>query len=228
MKKTETQQKKPSCRVLIVDDHPAAREGLTWRISQEPGMSVFGEASSIQEALELLHPPLPDLAVIDISLQDGSGIDLVGRIRSRFPQLPMLVWSMHSDVLYAERAIRAGALGYINKGQKTASVIEAIRTVSQHELYLSEATSKKMLLRSLTTAKGANMETPVENLSNRELQVFQLIGQGQPTSVIASRLRISVNTVETHRQRIKNKLHLRSGAELTCQASRWLLEHEHH
>ncbi len=209
------------CRVLIVDDHPAVREGLALRINQQPGMEVCCEASGIQEAKQQLKICTPDVAVIDISLGDGNGIDLIRWIKASGDPVRILVWSMHPDSLYAERALRAGALGYINKQNTTGQLVEAIQTVSQNNLYLSDEATRLMLLGNLGHPVKVSL---VDKLSNRELQVFKLIGEGQTTPTIAEQLSISVNTVETHRQRIKSKLDLKSARQLTVRAARWLLE----
>ncbi len=218
------QKKAPKiCKVLIVDDHPAVREGLSMRINQQPDMNVCAEAGCVQEALQLLTQIQPDVAVVDISLKDGNGIDLIKRIKADKNPLRILVWSMHAESLYAERAIRAGALGYINKEQTTGQLVEAIRSVSRNELYLSSDATKLILQRGLTE-NGEMLGDPVNALSNRELEVFKMIGNGLSTSKIASTLNISVHTVETHRQRIKTKLGYKTATELTSRATRWILE----
>ncbi|MFT5720689.1 MAG: DNA-binding NarL/FixJ family response regulator [Motiliproteus sp.] len=214
-------QSVPICNVLIVDDHPAVREGLLMRINQQQDMRVSAEASGVQEALQLLGKRPADVAVIDISLKDGNGIDLIQRIKAARYQVRILVWSMHPDNLYAERALRAGALGYINKENTTGQLVEAIRSVSRDEPCFSPEITRQMLNNSLAK-KG--QETLAQRLSNRELDVFKMIGEGLKTSVIAQRLCISVHTVETHRQRIKTKLNLNSAAELTTRAARWMVE----
>ncbi|MFT6915697.1 MAG: DNA-binding NarL/FixJ family response regulator [Motiliproteus sp.] len=211
----------PICQVMIVDDHPAVREGLMMRINQQLDLNVCAEASGVQEALQLLGQCQPDVAVIDISLKDGNGIDLIQRIKATKNSVRILVWSMHSDNLYAERALRAGALGYINKENTTGQLVEAIRSVSHDELCFSPETTQRILHGSLTN-KG--QKTLTERLSNRELEVFKMIGEGLKTSVIAHHLCISVHTVETHRQRIKTKLSLGSATELTTRAARWIVE----
>lgn len=211
----------PICNVLIVDDHPAVREGLLMRINQQSDMRVCAEASGVKEALQLLDQDPADVAVIDISLKDGNGIDLIQRIKAAKHSVRILVWSMHPDSLYAERALRAGAQGYINKENTTGQLVEAIRSVSRDELCFSPEVTKRMLHGSLTH-KG--QEALVDQLSNRELEVFKMIGAGLKTSLIAKQLCISVHTVETHRQRIKTKLNLDSAAELTTRAARWMVE----
>ncbi len=213
----------PPCRVLIVDDHPAVREGLRMRINQQSDMVVCAEADGVQQALLLIEQEVPDVAVIDISLKDGNGIDLIKRIKAEKYPTRILVWSMHPDSLYADRAIRAGALGYINKENTTGQLVEAIQQVNHNQVYLSPETTKLLLERSLSGRDNA-LDSPVDALSNRELSVFKMIGEGLATSTIAKQLNISVHTVETHRQRIKSKLHLKCASELTTQAARWVLE----
>ncbi|WP_207060587.1 response regulator transcription factor [Motiliproteus sp. SC1-56] len=210
---------------MIVDPHPASREGLAWRISQQSKMSVCAEAKSIEQALEQLEQSRPDAVVIEMNLSDGSGLTLVRQIKSRNYPVAILLWAASAEPLYAERAIRAGALGFICKTQSTQEVVEAIRTVARHQLYLDEALFQELLSRSLNRSQDHKTHL-ADALSNRELEIFTLIGQGLATRTIAQRLSISPNTVETHRSRIKQKLHLKSGAELTTRASRWLLERD--
>jgi DNA-binding NarL/FixJ family response regulator len=211
-------------RVLIVDDHPTVREGLAWRVGQEPDLEVCGEAADMAEALRLLADTRPDVAVIDISLKSGSGLDLIKRIRDRGDGARLLVWSMHSDSLYAERALRAGALGYINKDQATDRIIEAIRRVLAGKVWLSEAMTERMLQRAVGTDRPVPECSALEALADRELEVFRLIGQGVKTVEIAERLHLSVSTIETYRDRIRQKLGLSDGTTLAHFATQWLLE----
>jgi DNA-binding NarL/FixJ family response regulator len=165
----------------------------------------------------------PDIAVIDVSLKTGNGIQLIERIKDRDTSVLMVVWSMYDESLYAERALRAGALGYVNKEQPTTAIIEAIRRILDGQVYLSEQAANRLLL--TTIGKPARVQSrPVENLSNRELEVFQLIGRGLTTAEIAGRLHLSIKTIETHRQRIKEKLCLQTAAELAREAVQWVLE----
>jgi DNA-binding NarL/FixJ family response regulator len=215
---------KKRARILIVDDHPAVREALVLRIDRQPDLEVCGEAADLSEALRLVADTQPDLAVIDISLKSGSGLDLIKRIKDRNETVRMLVWSMHSESLYAERALRAGALGYINKDQATDKIIEAIRRVLEGKVYLSDAMGEKMLHRAVGGTREEVVRSPLNALADRELEVFRLIGAGVKTSDIAERLHLSVKTIETYRDRIRQKLDISDGTELAHFATQWTLE----
>lgn len=215
---------KKRIRILIVDDHPAVREALALRIARQPDMEICGEAADMNEALRLVSETQPDLAVIDISLKNGNGIDLIKRIKDRASDVRMLVWSMHSESLYAERALRAGALGYINKDQATDKIIDALRRVLEGRVYLSDAMAERVLQRAFGGGRNDVARTPLDLLADRELEVFRLIGQGVKTAEIAERLHLSVKTVETYRDRIRQKLDLSSGSELAHFATQWTLE----
>jgi DNA-binding NarL/FixJ family response regulator len=217
-------QTKRRARILIVDDHPAVREALASRIGRQPDLEVCGEAADMSEALRLVADTQPDLAVVDISLKNGSGIDLIKRIKDRNDSVRMLVWSMHSESLYAERALRAGALGYINKDQATDKIIEAIRRVLEGKVYLSDTMAEKMLHRAVGGGREEVTRSRLAALADRELDVFRLIGQGVKTAEIAERLHLSVKTVETYRDRIRKKLDLSDGTELAHYATQWVLE----
>jgi DNA-binding NarL/FixJ family response regulator len=209
-------------RVLIVDDHPAVREALALRIGRQPDLAVCGEAADVGEALRLAADARPDVAVIDISLRTGNGLDLIKRLRGHYPDVRVLVWSMHAESLYAERALRAGALGYVNKDQATDTIVEAIRRVREGKVYLSEAAAERLLHRAV--GGEAAPRSPLDALADRELEVFRLIGEGVKTGEIAERLHLSVKTVETYRDRIRQKLHLDDGAALARYAFQWVLE----
>jgi DNA-binding NarL/FixJ family response regulator len=213
-------------RVLIVDDHPAVREALALRIGRQPDLCVCGEAPDTVEALRLLAETRPDVAVLDITLKSGDGIDLIKRIRDRDPSVRIVVWSMHAESLYAERALRAGALGYVNKDQATDTIVEAIRRVLQGKVWLSEAMTQWMLQRSVGGVRPDAAATPAEILADREFEVFRMIGQGAKTAEIAERLHLSVKTVETYRDRIRQKLGLGDGTRLARYATQWILEHD--
>ena len=221
MKRNQTKKR---ARVLIVDDHPAVREALASRIGRQRDLEVCGEAADMTEALRLVADTQPDLAVVDISLKTGNGIDLIKRIKDRSDRVRMLVWSMHSESLYAERALRAGALGYVNKDQATDKIIEAIRRVLEGKVYLSDAMAEKMLHRAVGGGQKEVTRSPLDVLADRELEVFRLIGEGVKTAEIAERLHLSVKTVETYRDRIRQKLDLRDGTELVRHAVQWVLE----
>ena len=215
---------KKRARVLIVDDHPAVREALAMRIGRQPDLEVCGEAADMSEALRLVADTQPDVAVVDISLKTGCGIDLIKRIKDRNDTVRMLVWSTHSESLYAERALRAGALGYINKDQATDKIVEAIRRVLEGKVYLSDAMTETMLHRTVGEGRKEVTRSPLDALANRELEVFRLIGQGVKTAEIAERLHLSVKTIETYRDRIREKLDLSDGTELAHYATKWMLE----
>jgi DNA-binding NarL/FixJ family response regulator len=215
---------KKRARVLIVDDHPAVREALALRIDRQPDLEVCGEAADMGAALHLLAKARPDVAVVDVSLKTGSGIDLIKRIKDRNDDVRILVWSMHSESLYAERALRAGALGYVNKDQATDTIVEAIRRVLENKVYLSEAMTERLLQRTVGGAREEVARSPLDVLADRELEVFRLIGEGVKTAGIAERLHLSVKTIETYRDRIRQKLNLSDGAELVRCAVQWTLE----
>jgi DNA-binding NarL/FixJ family response regulator len=210
--------------VLIVDDHPAVREALAARIDRQTDLEVCGEAADVGQALQLLVETEPDAAVVDIGLKTGSGLDLIKRIRDRRDRVRIVVWSMHSESLYAERALRAGALGYVNKDQATDKIVEAIRRVLEGKVYVSPALAERMLQRTIGSGQRPLTRSPVEALADRELEVFRLIGEGLKTAEIATRLRLSVKTIETYRDRIRQKLDLSDGAKLAHFATQWTLE----
>lgn len=214
-----------AAQVLIVDDHPVVREGLGIRIARQPDLEVCGEASSVAEALVQVDATDPDVAVIDISLGEGDGLDLIRRIRGRAARVRILVWSMHPETLYAERALQAGALGYINKKEATGRIIEAIRCVLAGQVYLSGLMTDRLLRRHV--GGGPPQESsPAESLTDRELEVFRLIGGGLTTAEVAGRMNRSVSTVETYRHRIKVRLGLRNATELVQAATQWVLENK--
>lgn len=218
---SDPKSKSPRATVLIVDDHPAVREALTLRLSQAEDLAVCGEAADETAAVRRFDELKPDVTVVDISLKTGEGLDLIKRIRAKHPLARLLVWSMHSEALYAERALRAGALGYITKEQATVQIVEAIRQVLAGKVYLSPATTERLLGR----VSGDGLDrSPVETLSDRELEVLRLIGGGVRTADIAGRLHLSVKTVETYRDRICQKLALADGTALAQFATRWVVE----
>jgi DNA-binding NarL/FixJ family response regulator len=210
-------------RILIVDDHPLVRSGLKLLIDCEPDLAVCGEAASASEALRLLDNQKPDLLIVDLSLKDSSGLELIKRIKSRNSDVKMLVSSMFEEDLYAERVLSAGALGYVHKQEGMERVIEAIRCVLSGRVWLSTAMSDRMLRR-MTASQPVAAESPVHALSDRELEVFEQIGRGKATKDIARQLHLSVKTVETHREKIKAKLGLKSAVELSRAAYQWVAE----
>ena len=210
-------------RILIVDDHPLVRSGFAQLIGDCPDLEVCCEAADMAEALRLVDDNPPDLAIIDLSLAGGSGLDLIERIKSRNPDILMLVASMHDETLYAERVLAAGARGYINKQEAQENIILAIRQVLAGKVYLSQAMTER-LLNGLVDTRDEKRD--IERLSNRELQVLELIGEGVPVSQIASQLNLSIKTIETHQANIKKKLGLGSAHELNQRAIRWVMEQE--
>jgi DNA-binding NarL/FixJ family response regulator len=222
MLKSEVGTVTTPAKVLIVDDHPVVRDGLVAQLATEPDLQVCGEAEDVIGALARIEATRPDVAVIDISLKNGSGIDLIKRIRARTDSIRLLVWSMYPENLYAERALRAGAHGYVHKGRATREILEALRAVLAGKVYLSGDQADRLLSR---LVGGVPVEhSPIESLSDRELEAFELMGQGLTTEQVAERMRVSPKTVETYRARIKEKLGLSNFTELIQQATRWVLE----
>ena len=211
-------------RVLIVDDHPAVREALALRISRHADLLVCGETAELAEALQLVSDTKPDVAVIDIGLKTGNGLDLIKRLKARGETVRMLVWSMYQESLYAERVLQAGALGYITKDQATDQIVDAIRRVLEGKIYLSEAMTEKLLTRIHGSSSLKQSSRPEECLSDRELEVFQLIGNGLEIQEIAKRLNVSPKTIETYRFRMKEKLHISDSKELFRRAFNWVEE----
>lgn len=212
-------------RVVIVDDHPIVRHGLSQLIQTTSDLEVCGEASTASEAVHLVQETRPDVAVIDLSLEGGNGLELIKQIRAQGPTPRMLVSSMHDEMLYAERSLRAGAMGYINKVQGTEQIIEAIRQILDGRIYLSEVMTERVLQRMMHN-DGDYIASPIESLSDRELEVFEMIGQGLTTRQIAKRLHLSPKTIETHREHIKTKMNLQNNSELVRQAVQWILENK--
>lgn len=211
------------CKVLLVEDHPMFRERMAHLINKDLGMTVCGEADNIAEAMEIIKAERPDIAIVDISLRGSSGLELLKDIKAQGVDISVLVLSMHAEELYAERALRAGAKGYIMKSEASTEVIEAIRTVQRGEVYVSRPMVGKILMRMASSA-GRSDISGVDSLADRELEVFQLIGQGRNTREIAKALNLGESTIETYRARIREKLGLRNTAELAQQAARWVTE----
>lgn len=207
-------------RLLIVDDHPVVREGLSELINREMDVKVVAAADTADKALDILRADRIDVAIVDLSLPGLSGIELIRMIRDEFPKIPVLVLSMHDEQFYAERALRAGARGYVMKQESTDHVIEAVRKVRRGDLYVSDDVAEKMLFR--IVAGDGHDEQDVQRLSARELEVFQLIGQGTSTREIAEMLHLSIKTIESYRANIKDKLGLKNAAELMQHAVQWV------
>jgi DNA-binding NarL/FixJ family response regulator len=206
--------------VFIVDDHPLVREGLTNLMNGQNDLIVCGEAKNSAQAIDGIMKTRPEVALIDISLENESGLELVKQLASRFPEVALIVLSMHDEGLYAERALRAGARGYVMKHETSSSVLASIRRVLEGGVYISERIINRMAMR-LTSVDGAAATSPVERLSDRELEIFRLLGQGRTTSQIAEDLHLSLKTVQAYCARAKEKFGVTSLTELLRAAIQW-------
>ena len=207
-------------RVFLVDDHPIVRQGLSLLIDREPDLMVCGVADGASSAVAAMANAMADILVLDISLEGPDGLEFLKTIRMRDPNLPVLILSMHDELIYAERAMRAGANGYIMKQEATEKVLVAIRRILQGKVYLSDRLTNSMLQQYVRGASPAN-SSPLVNLSDRELEVFRLIGEGHSTRQIADELHLSVKTIESYQAHIKEKLALRNARELLQHAIAW-------
>lgn len=223
MAKPNSKPAAPRIKILVVDDHPVVRDGLSALLATEPDLEVCGEAEDLAGALSLLKTSRPDVAIVDVSLKSGNGIDLVKRIRAHDDTMRVVVWSMYPEELYAERALRAGAQGYVHKGRSTREILTALRVVLDGKVYLSGEQADR-LLRRLVGGSKDTARAPVECLSDRELEAFELMGQGRTTEQIAEAMHISPKTVETFRARIKEKLELDNITELIQRATEWVVK----
>lgn len=206
-------------RILMVDDHPIVREGMGQFLNLQPDLELSAEAENADQALACVNARQPDLVIVDITLQGDSGLELVRTLRHRYPQLPTLVMSMHDELLFAERALRAGASGYLMKLEATEQILQAIRSVLAGEIYLSPSMHNGLAMRLVDSKR--KLVGPVANLSDREFEVLHLIGLGFGTRQIAEKLNRSVKTIEAHRAHLKEKLLLTSGKELDRFALQW-------
>jgi len=221
MKAKKSKTAKPEKRrILIVDDHPMMRQGLAQLINSEPDLTVCCEADTARQAFEAIAQGRPDLALVDISLPDKSGLELIKDLHALYPDLRVLVVSMHDESLYAERVLRAGGRGYVMKQEGGRKLMEAIRHVLSGQIYVSEKMSAR-ILEIFSGGRRDNSGSPIGRLTDREFEVFQLIGQGKGTREIAEHLRLSVKTVEVHRANIKEKLGIKTATDLVRFAVRW-------
>jgi DNA-binding NarL/FixJ family response regulator len=220
VKKKENKTKENKTQVLIVDDHPVIRDGLVTIVNHERDMNVCGQAADAYQALKAAAELKPDIVVTDISLKSSDGIELTKNIKARCPGLPVIIFSVHDESLYAERALLAGAKAYLMKDEVSENIIKAIRTVLSGEIYVSDTISKKFLHK-IAGDKAGTAKTPIESLSDREFEVFRLIGEGLKASQIANQLHLSIKTAETYRSRIKEKLNLADAAELLQYSIKW-------
>ena len=207
--------------ILLIDDHPLMRKGLAMTLEAESDMTVCKQAASAEEALELLETYIPDIAVVDISLPGMNGLEFIKHAHALHPKMRMIVVSRHDEALYAERAIRAGARGYVMKLEADTTIVDAIRRVLEGRIYVSPEINERLLL-GMLSGRDAMQRSPLEILSDRELEVFELTGRGVSTREIAERLHLSIKTVESYRARIKSKLDLSSATELMQQAVQWV------
>lgn len=219
-----TKQVPEKTRVFILDDHPVVRHGFTQRINLETDMEFCGEAATAHDALRLVEELKPHVIMVDISLDEGDGLDVIRNLTARSDDIKILVVSSHDESIYAERCIRAGAHGYLQKSEAIDKVVEAIRHVLTDECYLSDAITSRALKWIIAGSAGPGGDG-LESLSDRELQVYQLIGQGKTVNQIAEKLFLSPKTIETYRAHLKVKLQLKNSNELTHHAIRWVMEH---
>lgn len=212
-------------KILIVDDHPIIRQGIKRVIERFEDLIISGEASTANEAIDLINHNKPDLAIVDITLAGNiNGIELIHAIKERFPDIITLVLSMHSESIYAERAVRAGARGYIMKEDAAKNIVNAVRTVLKGDLYLSDNISK-IIIEKLINRKEDENGYNIEHLTNREFEIYQLIGNGFSTKDIAQKLNLSIYTVESHKKNIKEKLYFKDTSELSRNAIQWVILH---
>jgi DNA-binding NarL/FixJ family response regulator len=207
-------------RIFILDDHPMTREGLSGLLGRETGLSICGAAGTVAQAHELVNSLKPDLVITDISLPDKSGMEFVREMKRFHPGVPVLVVSMHDEMIYAERLLQAGAVGYVMKSEDGGKLVEAVRRVLGGEIYVSRKLSESVLIRSVNR-RAQQPQTPIAGLTEREFDVFQLIGQGLDTKAIAKQLHISGKTVETHRGNLRRKLKQETSTKLASYAVRW-------
>jgi DNA-binding NarL/FixJ family response regulator len=221
-----TESPKPSsAKVFIVDDHPIVRRGLTQLLADESDLEVCGEAPDGSVALRLLDETRPDVIIVDLSLERGiGGIELIKEIRARNEGMKILVSSMHDEKLFAERCLNAGAMGYVNKQEAPEKIVTAIRRVLAGKVYVSEEMSERFLARMVQGEDLRERTSAIDSLSDRELEVFELIGRGETTRQIAQDLHLSVKTIETYRENIKAKLSLANTNELMQHAVKWVLD----
>jgi DNA-binding NarL/FixJ family response regulator len=226
MKRARSTNKNPKCdppdakRIVIVDDHPLFRKGLEQLIHSDGGFAVCGEAGNAAESMDVIRKLNPDLAIVDLSLPGANGIELIKNIRAEFPSLPILVLSMHDESLYGLRALRAGANGYVMKHEAMANVVQAIREVFSGRPYLSPAMAAQVITKFAKKSSEGESDA-VDRLSDRELEILELIGKGREVRQIANLLHLSPKTVETHRAHIKEKLQLKNAREVARFAVQW-------
>lgn len=209
--------------IFVIDDHPVVRDGYARLITNQPDLELAGETGDAAQAVKMIEKAKPDLVLLDLSLKSGNGLELCKQINTEFPDVKVLVVSMHDETLYAERVLRAGADGYVNKAEATRKLIEAVREVLGGKYYLSPRMRERMLTRAIGV-DGFEEHSPIDRLSDRELEVFEQIGSGMTTREIAANLKLSPKTIESYRENLKAKLNLTNSTELTRHAVHWVLE----
>ena len=212
--------REPKSSIYIIDDHPLLVKGLSELINAQPDLEVTGTTGEWTEALEAFKKKLPDIVILDVTLKNANGIEVLKNLKVHFPNIRVLMLSMHDENLYALRALKAGAQGYIMKAAATEKVVQAIRQILSGELYLSDVMAKKTMAQLVGRRKEPGA-SPLEDLSDRELEVFTMVGEGLTTRQIAEKLHLSVKTIETHKAHIKEKLNLQSATELVQHAIHW-------
>jgi DNA-binding NarL/FixJ family response regulator len=220
-KKPKAKTHENEAKIIIVDDHPIVRRGLIELINHENDLVVCGQAEDAPQAMKAIRTLKPHIVIVDISLKETNGVELIKDIKVQYPSLPVLALSMHDEFLYAERCLRAGAKGYIMKQQATEKVVTAIRKVLNGQVYLSDKMAAKMMCKLVGSGPEIGA-SPIDHLSDRELEVFLLLGQGHGTRQIAEKLHLSIKTIETYRAHIKEKLNLASATELLQYAIQWV------
>lgn len=211
--------------IFIVDDHPLMRDGLSLLLSREAHLEVQGFAGTIQEAQRAIAATPPDLLITDLALQDGSGIELIKHVKERFPRIRILVLSAHEEHLYAERALRAGASGYVHKQESEQKLLAGVRSVLAGRRYVNEDILQRLLDQAIAGV-DVKSDDPVASLTDRELEIYRSIGQGETPADLARRLHLSPHTIDSHRENIRHKLGLKNGRELLQHAMRWVLDQE--
>jgi len=222
MKRFDSNSETPRCRILVVDDHPIFRRGVMAMLGSEETLEVVGEAPSAQEGISKMRELEPDFLIVDVSMPGNNGIELIKMIRAENPDTPILVLTMHDESLYALRALRAGAQGYLMKAEATERIFYAIEKIRRGEIYVSEELGERLIFQAIHGSDDQRSQSPIEQLSDRELEVFRLLGRGFATRHIAQELNLSIKTVETHRAHIKEKLGCEDSKQMVRFAIDWL------
>lgn len=210
-------------KILVIDDHPVVRRGMAGMLNAEEDLEISGEASNAKQAMEAVKQNKPDLVLLDLSLGNDSGLELIHDLKAMHDDLAILVVSIHDESLFAERVLKAGAMGYINKQVALDHIVKAVRKVLSGKIYLSPDMANRMLSQ-VASGVQPGEESPLDRLSDREMEVYRMLGEGKGTREIAKRLHLSMKTIETYREHIKDKLNLKDSNEMVCHAARWVAE----